>query len=325
MTVLVTGGAGYVGSHIVDALIKREEEVVVLDDLSIGKLENIQHHLGKPNLRFVQGDIRDREIVGRAMEDCAMVYHMAARVGIKYIVDDPLRGLLTNVIGSENVLSEAHKRGRKLLLASTSEIYGKSNKVPFSEDDDRILGPTTVARWSYSSAKAVDEHLTLAYAREGLSAVIVRYFNSYGPRLDSLGYGSVVAKFIVQALRGVPLTIHGTGQQTRSFTYVDDTVRGTLLAASNPAALGQVFNIGSFQEISIVGLAQNILRVTESPSPVTFIPYSDFFGPNFEDSPRRLPNPHKAKEILGFEAAVTLDEGLQKTVEWMKKTIEVAT
>ncbi|MDP2726135.1 MAG: GDP-mannose 4,6-dehydratase, partial [Dehalococcoidia bacterium] len=211
--------------------------------------------------------------------------------------------------------------GIKVLFSSTSEVYGKSQVVPFKEDGDRLLGPTAVARWSYSTAKAVDEHLALAYAREGLHVSIVRYFNSYGPRLDPVGYGSVIAKFVTQALTEQPLTVHGDGKQSRSFTFVNDTVEGTILAATMPQAEGQIFNVGCDREITILELAQMIKSITGSSSPIVHISYADFFGPNFEDIPRRVPNVEKARQVLGFEAKVPLEEGLKATIAWMRQKL----
>lgn len=321
MKILVTGGAGYVGSHLVDKLLSRGHQIVVLDDFSLGKMENIQHNLSNPSFQLVKGSIAEAATVAGVMEGCEMVYHLAARVGIKYIVDDPLRGILTNVVGTEMVLKEAYRQGIKVLFASTSEIYGKGQAVPFREDGDRVLGPTTVHRWSYSSAKAIDEHLALAYAREGLRLAIVRYFNSYGPRLDPIGYGSVIAKFITQCLTGRPITVHEDGNQSRSFTFVDDTIEGTILAATTPEGEGQVFNVGCGREVSILELAQIVKSLTGSASPIEHIRYRDYFGPNFEDIPRRVPDVEKARRVLGFEAKVPLEEGLKVTIAWMRQRL----
>ncbi len=292
---------------------------MVLDDFSLGKMENVEHNLSNPSFHLVEGSITDPATVARVMEGCELIYHLAARVGIKYIVDNPLRGILTNVVGTETVLKEAYRRGTKVLFASTSEIYGKGQAVPFREDGDRVLGPTTVHRWSYSSAKAIDEHLALAYSREGLRVAIVRYFNSYGPRLDPIGYGSVVAKFITQALAGQPITVHEDGKQSRSFTFVDDTIEGTILAATTPGAEGQVFNVGNGREVTVLELAQMVKTLTGSSSRIDHIRYSDFFGPNFEDIPRRVPDVEKARRVLGFEAGVPLEEGLKITIAWMRR------
>lgn len=321
MNILVTGGAGYIGSNLVDRLLAQGHRVVALDDFSLGKHENIDHNRSNPSFRLVEGDITDAPTVARAIEGCELVYHLAARVGTKYIVDDPLRGILTNVAGTEAVFKEAYARGAKVLLASTSEIYGKSNCIPFTEDGDRVLGPTSVHRWSYSTAKAIDEHLALAYAREGLRMVIVRYFNSYGPRLDPAGYGSVMAKFLVQALTGQPITVHGDGSQSRSFTFVDDTVEGTILAATTPAAEGEVINIGCDGETTVLELAKLVKVETGSSSPITHVDFSSLFGPNFEDIPRRVPNTDKAKRVLGFQAGVAIEDGLKTTLAWMRQKL----
>lgn len=321
MKVLVTGGAGYVGSHLADELLARGHQVVVLDDFSLGKRENIQHNLSHPSFRLVEGSITEPETVARVMDGCQLVYHLAAWVGIKYIVDDPLRGILTNVVGTEVVLKEAYRQRVKVLFASTSEVYGRSQAIPFREDGERVLGPTSVARWSYSTAKALDEHLALAYAGRGLPVAIIRYFNSYGPRLDPVGYGSVVAKFITQALTRQPLSVHGDGKQSRSFTFVDDTVEGTILAATTPEAEGQVFNLGCDREVTILELARMIKAMTGSSSPIVHIAYNDFFGPNFEDIPRRVPDVEKARRVLGFEAKVPLEDGLRVTIAWMRSKL----
>ncbi|MGH9189141.1 MAG: NAD-dependent epimerase/dehydratase family protein, partial [Acidimicrobiales bacterium] len=234
MRVLVTGGAGYIGSHLVDALCDDGHEVAVLDNLSTGRIGNLSGRLDQ--VRFLQGSILDASLVMSEVEKSQLVFHLAAAVGVRHIVDDPLQSLLVNTQGTHNVMAACFRHWRKIVFASTSEVYGKAAKVPMREDDDRILGPTTVHRWSYATAKAIDEHLALAYAALGLPVVIVRYFNSYGPRLDERGYGSVVANFLRHSLAGSPLPVHGDGSQTRCFCYVDDTVRGTFLAGFTPGA-----------------------------------------------------------------------------------------
>ena len=318
MKILVTGGAGYIGSHLVDALMAQGHQVYVVDDLSTGKIENIRHHLGNERFHFVNDSILNQALMERIIAQVDLIYHLAAVVGVKYVVEDPLRAILTNVRGTETVLELAYKYWKKAIVASSSEIYGKSTAVPLTEDGDRVLGPTSVGRWSYSASKAIDEYFALAYAKRGLPVVIVRYFNSYGPRLDPKGYGSVIAKFIGQALRGEPLTVYSDGQQTRCFTYVDDTVRGTILAATVREAEGEVFNIGSSRETTILELARLVKELVGSSSEIVHVPYVQAYGPDFEETRRRVPDVSKAERILGFRAQVPLEEGLKKTIEWFK-------
>lgn len=318
MRVLVTGGAGYIGSHLVDALCDDGHEVRVLDNLSTGKASNLAKRLDQVHL--VNGSILDTAVVDHEVETAQLVFHLAAAVGVRHIVDDPLSSVLVNTRGTENVLSACFRHWRKVLVASTSEVYGKTPKVPMQEDDDRVLGPTTVPRWSYSTAKAIDEHLALAYAASSLPVVIVRYFNSFGPRLDERGYGSVVANFLRQAIAGEPLTVHGDGGQSRCFTYVDDTVRGTLSAAFTPEAEGMVFNLGSTRETTILELAEMIKASVESDSAIAHTEYESYYGAGFEDTRRRVPDITRAREILDWEPRVTLEEGLARTIEWWQKT-----
>lgn len=320
MEVLVTGGAGYIGSHLVDRLVEAGHEVSVLDDLSSGRRGNIDAALATGSARLIEGSILDEELVGKLAGESELVFHLAAAVGVSMIVDDPLKALNVNTRGTEAVLGACFRHGVKVLLASTSEIYGKTGKVPFCEEDDRVLGPTTVHRWGYSTSKAFDEHLALAYADQGLRVSIVRYFNSYGPRLDPQGYGSVVANFMRQALAGEPLTVHGDGRQTRCFTYIDDTVSGTLAAGTNPAAEGRVYNLGTTDEIEILALAKKIRDLVESNSEIELTPYEAYYGPGFEDTRRRLPNIERARDELGWMANVSLDTGLEQTLDWWRET-----
>ena len=319
MRVLVTGGAGYIGSHLVDALIKRGDEVLVFDNLSTGRIENVRHLLGLPAFHFINDSILNEALLERFIPSMDLIFHLAAAVGVRNILHDPLAAINTNVRGTEVVLGLAFKYWKRLVLASSSEIYGKASHVPFREDDDRVLGSTGVARWSYSMSKAIDEHFALAYAVKGLPISIVRYFNSYGPRLDERGYGSVVANFIRQALRGDPITVHGDGKQTRCFTYIEDTVAGTLLAGEAKEAVGEAFNIGSTSETSILGLAKTIKRLARSKSPVRFNPYEAYYGEGFEDTRRRVPSVDKAKRRLGFTPRVDLEAGLKKTIGWCRE------
>ena len=317
--ILVTGGAGYIGSNLVDELLKNGRHIIVVDNLSTGKIENIKHNFSNPNFRFIRGTILDDKLMNKLVKNVDIVYHLAAAVGVKNIIDSPLDGIITNVQGTEILLKLAFKYKKRILIASTSEIYGKSNRLPFKEEADRILGATSVHRWSYSTSKAIDEHLAMAYAERGLKVSIVRYFNSYGPRIDEKGYGSVVAQFIRQALRGEPITVHGNGKQTRCFTYISDTIKGTVLSISKKAAIGKIFNIGSNHEITILGLARLIKKLANSKSKIIFVPYGKYYGDGFEDTRRRVPSITKAGRILGFRARVPLEEGLRKTIAWCKE------
>ena len=317
--VVVTGGAGYIGSHVVDALVRQGAEVFVIDDLSSGSTENISRHFGSENFHFIKASVLDEKVVDQFVAGSELVFHLAAAVGVRTIVEQPLESLLVNVEGTRVVLDAAWRHGVRLVFASTSEVYGKASRVPFSETDDRLLGPTTVHRWGYATAKALDEHLAFAYADKGLSVCILRYFNSYGPRLDPKGYGSVVATFIRQSLAGEPLTIHGDGKQTRCFTYIDDTVQGTLLAAETVTSGAEVFNLGSTEEISVLDLAIKIRELLGSESELRFVPYEEYYGPGFEDTRRRVPDVDRASRILGWKAKVGLEEGLRRTISWWKE------
>ena len=318
MRILVTGGAGYIGSHLVDRLVHLNHEVTVIDDLSTGNLANLTAVHG--DIRFVEATILDADIVDTLVAGADVVFHLAAAVGVGHIIEQPLRSLMINTKGAENVIAACVKHDRKLLLASTSEIYGKTAKMPMSEDDDRVLGSTTIARWGYSTAKAIDEHLALAHAQHGLRMSIVRYFNSYGPRLDPRGYGSVVANLMRQAIDNEPLTVHGDGSQTRCFTYVDDTVEGTLRAALDLRGEGQIFNVGNDHETSIIDLATAIIAMTGSSSTVQHVSYEQRFGKGFEDTKRRIPDVQRARTVLDFNAGISLQDGLQRTLAWWRAT-----
>ena len=318
MRILVTGGAGFIGSNLVDALMEQGHEVTVIDNLSVGKASNIEHHLESDRFHFVNDSILNTGTLERLIRQVDLIYHLAAVVGVKYVVEDPLNAIIANVRGTENVLELAFKYWVRAVIASSSEIYGKSTEVPLREDSDRLLGPTTVSRWSYSDAKAIDEYFALAYAKKGLPVTVLRYFNAYGPRLDPTGYGSVIARFITQALRGEPLTIYGDGEQTRCFTYVAEAVEGTIRAATVREAPGQVINIGSNQETSVNELAQLIRRLTGSRSEIVHVPYASAYGLHFEETRRRVPDVAWAREILGFEAKVPLEEGLHRTLAWFR-------
>jgi len=319
MKILVTGGAGFIGSNLVDQLMEQGHEVTVLDNLLVGKVSNIEHHLENDRFHFVNGSILDVATLERLVRQVDLIYHLAAVVGVKYVVEDPLQAIVTNVRGTENVLELAFKYWARTVIASSSEIYGKSTEVPLDEESDRLLGPTTVNRWSYSDAKAIDEYFALAYAQKKLPVSVVRYFNVYGPRLDPKGYGSVIAKFIGQALRGAPLTVYDDGRQTRSFTYVDDALEATIRAATVKEAAGRVFNVGSDRETSVNDLAQIILELTDSSSEITHIPYSSAYGADFEETRRRVPDMGRARAVFGFEPETSLEDGLRQTIAWFQR------
>jgi UDP-glucose 4-epimerase len=321
MRVLVTGGAGYIGSHLSDRLLAEGHNVVVVDNLSLGKVANIRQNLENPRFRFSEGDILDADLIEELVDECDAVYHLAAVVGVKHVLDDPLQTTVTNVWGTGVVLRAAARRRLKVVLASSSEVYGKATASPLREDDDRILGPTHVSRWCYAAGKALDEHLALAYHRQrDLPVAIVRYFNSYGPRMDPQGYGSVVAKFVNQALDGHPITVHGDGQQTRCFTYIDDTVEGTVLAGTVDAANGEALNIALGEEQTIRQLAEMVRQMTDSSSEIVFVAPETEYGESFEDTRRRVPSVEKADSTIHFKARVPLAEGLARTIDWFRDT-----
>ena len=318
MNILVTGGAGFIGSNLAVRLVSEDHQVTVVDDLSIGRLSNLdliqEHH----NFRFVRGSILERDVMEPLVRAADLVFHLAAVVGVKHVLNDPLRGIRTNVQGAELVLELAHRYGPRIVNGSSSEVYGKSLETPLREDGDRILGSTRIARWSYSESKALDEYLGFAYAQQGLRVSMVRYFSAYGPRTNPDGYGSVVTRFITQALSGRPLTVYGDGSQTRCFTYVAETVDGTLRAGLQPAAVGQVFNIGTDHETTIRELAELVLRATGSDCRIVAAPLQEVFGRDFEEPLRRVPDTTRARTTLGFQAKVPLEEGLQMTVDWFR-------
>lgn len=313
-TYLVTGGSGFIGSHLVDSLLARGDKVVVLDNLSTGRLSNLDAAGANPNFRLVQGSVLDELVVDELVHECDVVVHLAAAVGVKLIVEQPLRSLTTNIRGSEIVIGACHRYRRKVLVASTSEIYGKNSSGPLVETSDRILGSPSSTRWAYSTAKAVDEILASAYNRErGLPTIIVRLFNTVGPR-QSPAYGMVIPRFIRQALANEPLTIFGDGTQRRCFCHVSDVVRALLLLLELPDAVGETFNVGSAGEVSIADLAQRIIEATGSTSTLSYIPYSDAYGVGIEDMERRLPDTTKLRELTGWEPTRGFDEILEETI-----------
>jgi len=314
MRVLITGGAGFVGSHLSEALLERGDEVFVLDDLSTGSIENISHLKGHPKFHYTIDTVANEPVLAELIDRCDTVVHLAAAVGVKLIVEAPVRTIETNVHGTEVVLKIANKKKKLVLIASTSEVYGKSATVPFSEEADLVLGPTSKHRWAYACSKMIDEFLALAYWKERrLPVIVVRLFNTVGPRQTGQ-YGMVVPSLVRQALAGEPITVFGDGTQSRSFTYVGDVVRAMVALINEPRAVGQVFNIGNGQEISISDLAAKIKEQTGSQSPIVKIPYDQAYEAGFEDMPRRVPDISKIRALIGYEPEVELDEILARVI-----------
>ncbi|OPG12427.1 NAD(P)-dependent oxidoreductase [Microbispora sp. GKU 823] len=310
-TYLITGGSGFVGSHLTDALLARGDSVVVLDDLSTGRLANLTPH---PNLRFVQGSVLDTLMVDELVRQCDVVVHLAAAVGVKLILKEPLRSFVTNIRGTETVIEAAHRYRRKILVTSTSEIYGKNAGDALTESADRILGSPALAKWSYSTAKAVDEILANTYHKErGLPTIVVRLFNTVGPR-QSPAYGMVIPALVRQAVTGQPLTVYGDGTQTRCFAHVKDVVDGLVRLLDHEGAVGRTFNIGASHEVSILELAKLVIEMTKSTSGVELVPYSEAYGEGFEDMTRRVPDTTRLRELTGWSPRRTLDDILTETI-----------
>jgi UDP-glucose 4-epimerase len=318
MVSLVTGGAGFIGSHLVEKLLERGDEVRVVDDLSTGSFDNIAHLEGHPRFQYTIDTILDEEVMACAADGVDVIFHLAAAVGVEYVIQNMLKSLQINIRGTEVVLDVANRKKTKVVLFSTSEVYGKANSLPFTEEHDRLLGPTTINRWSYASAKAIDEILALAYYREKkLPVVIVRCFNTCGPRQTGQ-YGMVIPRFVRQCLLGNPITVFGDGTQTRCFTAVDDVVRAVIALSETEDAVGEIFNVGSEEEISIRDLALRIKRLTGSDSPVELIPYEKAYEQGFEDMHRRVPDLTKIRRTIGYEPRVSLDDVLESVVRYFE-------
>lgn len=314
MRILITGGAGFIGSHLADAYIQRGDEVFILDDLSTGGMGNIQHLRKRPRFHYAIESVHNASVVAELVDECDVIFHLAAAVGVKLIVESPVRTIETNVHGTEVVLAQANKKKKKVLIASTSEVYGLSDQVPFREDGHLVMGPTTKGRWSYACSKAIDEFLALAYWREKrLPTVVVRLFNTVGPRQTGQ-YGMVIPTFVKQALTGRPITVYGDGTQTRCFAYVGDVVHALVKLMDHPAAVGQVFNIGSTEEVSIAELAELVKVLTESRSDIVFVPYEEAYEAGFEDMPRRVPDISKVAGLIGYRPTRMLEEILQVVI-----------
>jgi UDP-glucose 4-epimerase len=321
MRVLITGGAGFIASHLADHLLEQGHSVVALDDLSTGRHSNVEHLLGKPNFEFVLGSILNPDVVDDVVGRCEAVFHLAAAVGVELIVNHPLRSLATNIRGSEIVFEKANKYGTRVLVTSSSEIYGKNRSDRLHEDDDRILGSPLKSRWAYSEAKAIDEILAYTYWKEkGLQTVIVRLFNTVGPRQTG-AYGMVIPRFVAQALKGEPITVYGDGTQTRCFCYVGDIVRALASLLEHPDAYGKVFNLGSDEEISVTSLAEMVREETGSESELRYVAYEDAYEEGFEDMARRVPDTTRARELVGFRPTVGLRDIIRLVIEAQNRAL----
>jgi UDP-glucose 4-epimerase len=316
LRVLITGGAGFIGSHLSDAYVARGDEVFCIDDLSTGSIDNIAHLKPHPRFHYTIDSVHNQPVVAELIDQCDVVFHLAAAVGVKLIVESPVRTIETNVRGTEVVLAQANKKKKKVLVASTSEVYGLSNDVPFREDGNLVMGATTKGRWSYACSKAIDEFLALAYWREKkLPTVVVRLFNTVGPRQTGQ-YGMVIPTFVKQALAGRPITVYGTGEQTRCFGYVGDVVGALVALMDRDDSVGEVFNIGSNEEVSINQLAEKVRELTGSKSEIVRVPYDEAYEEGFEDMPRRVPDISKIGALVGFEPTVTLEQILHSVIEY---------
>ncbi len=323
MKVLITGGAGFIGSHLSEELLAKGHDVTILDNLSTGRFENVAHLEEQPNFHIVIGDILNEFLVDKLVERAEWVFHLAAAVGVDLIVKDPLRSLMTNIKGSEIVLENVYRYHRKVLIASTSEIYGKNVNGPLKENDDRILGSPLKTRWSYSTSKAVDEILAYVYWKEKkVPTIIVRLFNTVGPRQTGY-YGMVIPRFVEQALKGQDLTVYGTGNQSRCFVYVKDVVEAMIRLMENPLAVGQVLNLGSQEEISIGQLAEKIIALTDSESKIVYVPYDEAYEEGFEDMQRRIPDISKAADLIGFKPTVNLDGVLRMVINEFRQKLNL--
>jgi UDP-glucose 4-epimerase len=325
MNILITGGAGFIGSHLAELLLEDpNNRLTVIDNLATGKFTNIEHLTQNDRYRLIVGSVTDTVLVEPLIAESQHIYHLGAGVGVRRIIEYPVETIETNILGTESVLKLAAKYHKKVLIASTSEVYGKNNKTPFSEEDDSVFGATTKSRWSYACSKAIDEFLSLAYHKEkGLPVVICRFFNTVGPRQTGR-YGMVIPNLVRQALRNEDLTVYGNGQQSRCFTHVKDSIRCQQALMNHPRAVGEIFNLGSNQEVTIKQLAERIIELTGSKSKIVFIPYEQAYEAGFEDMQRRVPNTDKLRNLLGFAPTTDLDSILNDVIAYFQrdKTIE---
>ena len=316
LRVLITGGAGFIGSHLSDACLQRGDEVFIIDDLSTGSFANIRHLKDNPRFHYTIENVHNLPVTAELVDQCDVIFHLAAAVGVKLIVESPVNTIETNVHGTEVVLSLANKKKKKVLIASTSEVYGLSTQVPFTEDGNLVMGATTKGRWSYACSKAIDEFLALAYWREKkLPTIVVRLFNTVGPRQTGQ-YGMVIPTFVKQALSDRPITVYGDGKQSRCFCYVGDVVGALMKLMDDEQAIGEVFNVGSNHEITIADLARKVKQLTNSESEIVFVPYDEAYEEGFEDMPRRIPNISKVNRQIGFQPQMDLEGILQSVIEF---------
>ncbi|MBI5167816.1 MAG: NAD-dependent epimerase/dehydratase family protein [candidate division NC10 bacterium] len=315
MKALITGGAGFLGSHLTDALLGQGDEVYILDTISDLK---VRHHLGNPQFHYIRDSIFNTEILEGLVLKCDLIYHLAAVVGVEHYVGDPYEVLNVNINGTQAILRLAFKYNKKVVFSSSSEVYGRNPKVPFGEDDERVLGSTRIDRWCYATSKAAAEHFCFAFHKMGLPVVILRYFNVYGSRLDRMDVGRVITIFIGQILRDEPLTVIGDGSQTRCFTYVDDAIRATVAAGLKEGAVGEVFNIGSEEETSIRELAELMIKISGAKSTIKYVSQESVYGLSYEDVPRRVPDVRRMHKVLGVKAETPLEVGLRKTIDWFR-------
>lgn len=318
MKILVTGGAGFIGSHLVEDLLEQGHAVLVLDDFSTGSPNFLEFVRTSTDFTLISGSVNDSKELEKALEGCDAVFHLAAVLGVKNTVENPLKVIEGNIDGTRNVLEIAYQKGIKVIFASTSEVYGKNPVMPFKEDGDRVLGATSTHRWCYATAKALDEHLCFAYMEKGLPVSIVRYFNTYGPRQTSSEYGGVVSRFITAALNNQPIQVYGDGSQSRCFTFVRDAVAGTI-STLDKKANGLIFNIGTTRLITIQDLAEMIQNLSGSSSQIVKVSYEQAYGFGYEDMKARMPDLSRAQSILGYQPRTSLENGLLETIEWYRK------
>ena len=319
MHALITGGAGFIGSHLAEALLMQGHTITAVDNLSTGRLANVEHLTGNARFHFVYETVTNETVMDRLLSECDIIFHLAASVGVKLIVKDPVWTIETNLQGTEMVLRLGRRYRKKVVLASTSEVYGKSDEIPFHEDADRVMGPTTKSRWSYAESKAIDEFLALAYHKQfDLPVVICRFFNTVGPRQTG-NYGMVIPNFVQQALAGQAVTVYGDGNQSRCFCNVRDTVRAVIALAAEPKAVGEIYNVGSQDEITIGELARRVVARAQSQSPVIHVPYDEAYEKGFEDMYRRVPSIEKITAAIGWRPTIPLDQTLDEVIEYFRQ------